>query len=54
MDIIKDLAELALASRLKRLSDRLMKDVSQVYKDCKIDFEPRWFAVLYALNKEKK
>jgi N-acetylglutamate synthase-like GNAT family acetyltransferase/DNA-binding MarR family transcriptional regulator len=54
MDIIRDLSELALASRLKRLADRLMKDVSQIYTDCNIEFEARWFPVLYALNTKNK
>ena len=52
MDTIDTLAELAFASRLKRLSDRLMKDVSQVYKHLEIDFDARWFAMLYTLYHE--
>lgn len=45
MDIIKELGEIALGSRLKRLSDRFMQDVSKIYKSQKISFEPRWFAL---------
>ena len=52
MDFIADLRELALATRLKRLSERLMKDVSQVYLDLGIDFKANWFSILYALGHE--
>jgi DNA-binding MarR family transcriptional regulator/N-acetylglutamate synthase-like GNAT family acetyltransferase len=52
MDTIDNLAELAFASRLKRLSDRLIKDVSQVYKHLEVDFDARWFAMLYTLFHE--
>ena len=42
--------ELALATRLKNLSERLAKDVAAIYKESDFDFEPRWFAVVYALK----
>ncbi len=54
MDIINNLSELAFASRLKRLSDRLLKDVSRIYRELDIDFEARWFSVLYTLKDNKK
>ncbi|SRR5690606_19024826 len=49
MDIIKDLGQIALGSRLKRLSDQLMYDVHKIYKQQHSDFEPRWFALTYLL-----
>ena len=49
-DIINELAELAFATRLKRLSERLMRDVSRIYHDLDLDFEARWFSILYALS----
>ncbi|MBK9479488.1 MAG: MarR family transcriptional regulator/GNAT family N-acetyltransferase [Bacteroidetes bacterium] len=52
-DFINQLQELALGTRLKRLSDTLMGDVAKIYKDEHLDFEPRWFTMLYLLNKEK-
>jgi N-acetylglutamate synthase-like GNAT family acetyltransferase/DNA-binding MarR family transcriptional regulator len=52
MDFIADLRELALATRLKRLSEELMKDVSQVYSDLGIDFRANWFPILYALGRK--
>ena len=48
-DIIKQLGEIALGSRFKRLSDSFMNEVSNIYKDQKIDFEPKWFALSYYL-----
>ena len=41
METINELAELAFASRLKRLSERLMKDVSCLYHKLEVDFEAR-------------
>jgi DNA-binding MarR family transcriptional regulator len=52
MDVFNQLGELALGSRLKRLSDQIMRDGAKIYKDSDIDFEPRWFPVFYALSKE--
>lgn len=54
-NIIEELGSLALATRLKNLSERLAKDVATIYKASDFDFEPRWFAVIYALkNGEEK
>jgi len=52
-DVIKQLGELALATRLKRLSDRLIQDVGNIYKELGFDFDPRWFALMQLLQKEK-
>jgi len=49
-NIIEELGSLALATRLKNLSERLARDVAQVYKESAFDFEPRWFAMIYALE----
>lgn len=51
MDIISNLGELAFATRLKQLSERLSKDVSLLYKKLNIDFEARWFVIFYSLLK---
>ena len=50
MDLINKLEELALASRLKRLSDRLMKDMAEIYREANADFQPRWFTAFMALD----
>lgn len=52
MDIFNHLGELALGSRLKRLSDKIMRDGSKIYQDNGIEFEPRWFPVFYTLSKQ--
>jgi DNA-binding MarR family transcriptional regulator len=52
MDVFNQLGELALGSRLKRLSDQIMRDGTKIYKDSDVDFEPRCFPVFYALSKE--
>lgn len=50
MDIIKQLGEMALGSRLKRLTHRMNKDVSNIYRELGIKFEARWFPVAYLLT----
>ncbi len=41
---------IAFATRLKNLTDKLMHDGMQIYRDLESDFEPRWFALLNLLN----
>lgn len=48
-DLVKHLGELAFATRLKRLAELLQSDVGKVYKEMRVDFEPKWFTMLYAL-----
>jgi DNA-binding MarR family transcriptional regulator/N-acetylglutamate synthase-like GNAT family acetyltransferase len=48
-ELIAELGELALASRLRRLAERLMLDVSRVYHEQGLDFEPRWFLIFFEL-----
>jgi len=52
IDLITELGELAFGTRLRRLSERLTRDVSRVYKSARVDFEVRWFPVLYLLGRE--
>jgi DNA-binding MarR family transcriptional regulator/GNAT superfamily N-acetyltransferase len=40
---------MAIGTRLRLLSERLAKDAAQVYRHYGLDFEGRWFPVLYAL-----
>jgi len=49
MNFIEELGILALGSRIKNLSELLMKDVTQIYKDQDLDFEPRWFTFFQLL-----
>ena len=50
MDYIDELGSLALASRLKRLLNRMHTDGEKVYRDLKIDFKTKWFPVLHLLD----
>jgi len=34
------------------LSERLLKDVSLLYRKLDVDFEARWFSILYTLNQK--
>jgi len=52
-DFLDDLAELALGSRLKRLSDRLLADAAKIYKICEHDVQPKWFALLALLYQKE-
>lgn len=50
MNIINEAGILAISTRLQRLSDQLRKDGLLIYKACGIDFEPKWFPVVYTLT----
>ncbi len=47
---IERLGNIVIATRLKNLSEKLIHDGIQVYKDIESDFEPRWYAILNLLN----
>jgi ribosomal protein S18 acetylase RimI-like enzyme len=49
MGLVEELGELALATRLRRLADRLQQDVSQVYAEHEVAVRARWFPLLAAL-----
>ncbi|MFD1819537.1 DNA-binding transcriptional regulator, MarR family [Pseudarcicella hirudinis] len=49
MDLISELGPLAFGSRLKRLSDMVMKGGQEVYRHYGVDFEPKWFTLFYFL-----
>src|SRR6202012_3026080 len=50
MNVIDSSGILAIATRLQRLSDRFRKDGVLIYKAQGIDFEPKWFPVIYTLH----
>jgi hypothetical protein len=50
MDTLKNLGELALGSRLKRLSEQIMKAGQKVYKSYNLSFDPKWFPVYYSIS----
>lgn len=50
--LIDELGELALSTRLVRLSEWTRKDVTKIYKEYGLDFESKWFPVLYVLGRK--
>jgi DNA-binding MarR family transcriptional regulator/GNAT superfamily N-acetyltransferase len=54
MDIIAQLGELALGSRLKRVSEQMMQDGVGIYETYGIKFNPYWFPVFYAIAEQGK
>ncbi|MFL9483917.1 MarR family winged helix-turn-helix transcriptional regulator [Chitinophagaceae bacterium LWZ2-11] len=50
MNVIDESGILAIATRLQRLSERIRKDGVLIYKEHNIDFEPKWFPVIYTLH----
>lgn len=50
MDFLKQVGKLAMASRLKRLSDRLYRAGERVYSAQEIGFHPGWFPVMARLG----
>jgi DNA-binding MarR family transcriptional regulator len=50
MNVINESGILAISTRLQRLSDQLRKDGTLIYKANGIDFEPKWFPVIYTLH----
>lgn len=50
VDVIGLLGPMAFASRLKRLHERLIRDVGRVYEGLGFPFEPRWFLLFYSLH----
>ncbi|HMQ68930.1 MAG TPA: bifunctional helix-turn-helix transcriptional regulator/GNAT family N-acetyltransferase [Ignavibacteria bacterium] len=51
MSFIKQLGYLAIGTRFRVLTDRLMQDADKIYMSLDLEFEPRWFAVFYLINK---
>jgi len=54
MDTLKSLGEISMGSRLKRLSDYLMKETQSLYKQQGIDFDPFLFPAFYSIAASKK
>lgn len=52
MNVINQAGILAISTRMQRLSDQIRKDGLQIYKARGIDFEPKWFPVIYTLHRK--
>lgn len=48
------LGQLVLGSRLRKLSERLMLEMGNIYKSRGIEFEPGWFHIMYLLSENEK
>ena len=53
MNIFNESGALAIATRLQRLGDQFRKDGVLIYQTNQIDFEPKWFPVIYVLSQKK-
>jgi len=54
MNFIEELGTLALGSRIKNLSELLIRDMAKVYKDHNVNFEPRWFTFFQLMLHRKE
>lgn len=52
MNLIDESGILGIATRLQRLSEQLRKDGFLIYQDQGINFEPKWFSIVYALYRK--
>ena len=53
-DYLDQLAELALGSRLKRLTEKMVTDAGKVYRHFGIDVQPKWFTLLALLAEQEQ
>ena len=53
-DKLVQFKELALGSRLKRLSDQIMKEVITIYKELNVDFDPYHMPIFKLVSEQKK
>ena len=54
MSFYSQIGELILGTRLKRISERFLVDISKIYKSQNIPFEPSWFSIFYLLDKNNQ
>ncbi len=50
MTYLDELGSLAIASRLKNLTEKLAREMLDVYREVEVDFEPRWFTFVHLLQ----
>ncbi len=50
MDLLQNLGALAIAARMKRMSETIMRSGAEVYRHYEVDFEPKWFPLFYYLS----
>jgi len=52
-DFLQEMGYMALATRLKRLSDKMTHSGRQLYKELELDIEPNWFVIFKILQKHE-
>jgi DNA-binding MarR family transcriptional regulator len=52
MSVFIDAGLLIIGSRMKRISERFLSELTKVYKKQNIQFEPAWFPIIYMLDKK--
>lgn len=50
-DFLRELGNLAVVTRLKRVSDAMLHDGRRMYKELGMDLEPNWFVIFRLLQK---
>lgn len=50
MDFYHQTGKMALGTRLRRLSERLMEDAAKIYALYEVALDPKWFPVFYVLS----
>jgi ribosomal protein S18 acetylase RimI-like enzyme/predicted transcriptional regulator len=50
-DFLRELGNLAVVTRLKRVSDAMLHDGRRMYKELGMDIEPNWFVIFRLLKK---
>lgn len=50
MNVIDESGILAISTRLQRLAEQLRKEGVLIYKANNIEFEPKWFPIIYTLH----
>jgi len=53
MNVINEAGILAISTRLHRLSEQLRKDGALIYQTFGIDFELKWFPVIFTIYKKE-
>jgi ribosomal protein S18 acetylase RimI-like enzyme len=53
-DFLRELGNLAVVTRLKRVSDAMLHDGRRMYKELGMDIEPNWFVMFRLLQKHGK
>lgn len=54
MSFYNDIGEMALGSRLRRISDRFSENARKIYSLYEVDLDPKWFPVFYSLSSNTK